>query len=42
MHNGTVLGIGAETTILENILFGIQYAEIHLNNKTQTINDFDS
>ena len=38
-HNGTVMGIGAETTILENILLGIQYAEINFKNKTQTLND---
>ena len=38
-HSGTILGIGAEKTILENILFGIQYAEIHVGNKSQTIND---
>ena len=38
-HNGTVMGIGAETTILENISLGIQYAEINFKNKTHTLND---
>jgi opacity protein-like surface antigen len=38
-HNGTVLGIGVETTVLENISIGFQYNEINLKNKNQTIND---
>ena len=41
-HNGTVLGIGAETTILENISIGFQYNEINLKNKNQTINDLSA
>ena len=38
-HIGSVMGIGTETTILENILLGIQYAEISFKNRTQTLND---
>jgi opacity protein-like surface antigen len=38
-HNGIVLGIGVETTVLENISIGFQYNEINLKNKNQTIND---
>jgi opacity protein-like surface antigen len=38
-HNGTILGIGAETTVLENVSIGLQYNEINLKNKNHTIND---
>ena len=38
-HNGTILGIGAETTVLENVSIGLQYNEINLKNKNYTIND---
>ena len=38
-HNGTVLGIGVETTVLENVSIGLQYNEINLKTKNQTIND---
>jgi hypothetical protein len=38
-HNGTILGIGAETIVLENVSIGLQYNEINLKNKNQIIND---
>ena len=38
-HSGTVLGIGVETTVLENVSIGLQYNEINLKTKNQTIND---
>ena len=34
-----MLGIGVETTVLENVSIGLQYNEINLKTKNQTIND---
>ena len=38
-HNGSILGVGIETPIFRNATMGLQYSEISLKTKTQTLND---
>jgi opacity protein-like surface antigen len=38
-HNGSIFGVGVETNISKNASIGLQYSEINLKNKKQTLND---
>lgn len=38
-HNGSILGVGIEIPIFRNSTMGLQYSEISLKTKTQTLND---